>query len=148
MTSILLSLVLAAVGVEWQEAKPIPKDSVEVEARGCLKGRVFTGTGREESEGVTRGPDVMGRHFRVTGPREVMDLVKKHNGHLVEVVGIVRKSALDDQGIGMKIGGGARVVIGAPGVDPARMNTQATAPGVAAMDVVALRYLSDRCPVE
>jgi hypothetical protein len=148
MINVTLALVLAATSFADQESKPIPKDSVEVEARGCLKGRVFTGTGRDETETSARGPDVAGRHFRVTGPREVMDLVKKHNGHLVEVVGVVRKSALGDEGIGMKVGGNTRVVIGAPGGDPTRMNTRAASAGVAAMDVVALRYLSDRCPLQ
>jgi hypothetical protein len=48
----------------------------------------------------------------------------------------------------MKVGGNTRVVIGAPGGDPTRMNTRAASAGVAAMDVVALRYLSDRCPLQ
>ena len=142
-----LACLLASAAVLAQESKPVPKDSVEVTARGCLKGRVFTGTGQPEGEGVVRGPDVTGRHFRVAGPRDVMNVVKQNDGHLVEVVGIVRKAALDDQGIGLKVGRGARVVIGAPGNDPTRMNSPATAPSVPAMDLVAVRYLADRCPI-
>jgi hypothetical protein len=138
--------LLASAAVLAQEPKPVPKDSVEVTARGCLKGRVFTGTGQPENEGVVRGPDVTGRHFRVSGPRDVMNVVKQNDGHLVEVVGIVRKAALDDQGIGMKVGG-ARVVIGAPGQDPTRMNAPTSAPSVPAMDLVVVRYLADRCPI-
>lgn len=130
-----------------QETRKVPSDSVEIEARGCLKGRVFTGTGQPEDERTTKGPDVTGKHFRVTGAREVMDLVKKYNGQYVEILGIVRKAALDDQGIGMRVGRG-RVVIGAPGVDPTRMNTPAAAPSVAALDAVAVRLLSDRCPIQ
>ena len=103
-----------------QETKRIPKDSVEVTARGCLKGRVFTGTGQPEGEGVVRGPDVTGRHFRVAGPRDVMNVVKQNDGHLVEIVGIVRRNALDDPGVGLKVGG-ARVVVSG-GSDPTRMN--------------------------
>ena len=141
-----LACLLASAAVLAQESKPIPKDSVEVTARGCFKGRVFTGTGQPEGEGVVRGPDITGRHFRVSGPREVMNVVKQNDGHLVEVVGIVRKAALDDQGMGLKVGG-ARVVIGAPGQDPTRMNAPTTAPSVPAMDLVVVRYLSDRCPI-
>jgi hypothetical protein len=131
-----------------QERKTIPKDSVEVLARGCLKGRVFTGTGQPEGEGGQQGPDVTGRSFRVAGPREVMSIVKQNDGHLVEVVGIVRKAALDDQGIGFRMGRGTRVVIGgAAGTDPTRMNSPATAPSVPTMDVTAIRHIDDRCPI-
>ena len=141
-----LACLLSSAAVLAQDTKPIPKDSVEVTARGCLKGRVFTGTGQPEGEGVVRGPDVTGRHFRVSGPREVMNVVKQNDGHLVEIVGIVRKAALDDQGAGFKVGG-ARVVV-SPGSDPTRMNAPSSAQGgVPTMDLTAVRYLSDRCPV-
>lgn len=160
----LLLLVVIAVVLPWpwpgrvaagatgavaavQETRKVPSDSVEVEARGCLKGRVFTGTGQPEEERTSKSPDVTGKSFRVTGERDVMDLVKKYNGQYVEVLGIVRKAALDDQGLGMRVGRG-RVVIGAPGVDPTRMNTPAAAPSVAAMDLIAVRVLSDRCPLK
>ena len=140
-----LACFFASAAVLAQETKSIPKDSVEVTARGCLKGRVFTGTGQPENEGVVRGPDVTGRHFRVSGPREVMNVVKQNDGHLVEIVGIVRKAALDDQGVGLKVGG-ARVVV-APGGDPTRMNSHASTPSVPTMDLTVVRYLSDRCPI-
>lgn len=147
MTTLLLALVLAAAPAATQETRKVPSDSVEVEARGCLKGRVFTGTGQPEEERTSKAPDVTGKSFRLTGKGDVMDQVKKYNGQYVEVLGIVRKAALDDQGIGMRVGG-SRVVIGAPGVDPTRMNTPATAPSVAAMDIIAVRLLADRCPLQ
>ena len=142
-----LICLVASAGLLAQEAKPIPKDSVEVVARGCLKGRVFTGSGQPEGEGGQQGPDVTGRSFRVAGPRDVMATVKQNDGHLVEVVGIVRKAALDDQGVGFRMGRGTRVVIGAPGTDPTRMNTPATAPSVPTMDLTVIRYVDDRCPI-
>ena len=149
MSTLLLAALLALTGghSDGQETRKVPSDSVEVEARGCIKGRVFTGTGQPEEERTSKSPDVTGKNFRVTGEREVMDLVKKYNGQYVEVVGIVRKAALDDQGIGMKVGRG-RVVIGAPGNDPTRMNAPASAPSVPAMDLIAVRLLSDRCPLQ
>jgi hypothetical protein len=102
MLSLVLSLTLAAAPL--QETKPVPKDSVEIMARGCIKGKVFTATGEPEDEGVRRGPDATGRQFRITGARDLMDLVKKHDGQLVQVVAIVRKDALADEGVGMKVG--------------------------------------------
>ena len=163
MSRLLLALFVAVASVEvlssserlgleptrvGQETRKVPSDSVEIEARGCLKGRVFTGTGRPPEERTSQGPDVTGKSFRVTGEREVMELVKKYNGQLVEILGVVRKAALDDQGIGMRVGRGGRVVIGAPGMDPTRMNAPAAAPSVAAMDAIAVRLIADRCPIE
>ena len=145
--TLLITMLLASMSVQAPETKSVPKDSVEVFSRGCLKGRVFTATSAPEDEGVRRGPDIVGLQFRVNGPREVMDEVKKQNGHRVEVVGIVRKAALDDPGVGMKVGG-ARVVIGATGGDPTRMNPRSAPAGVAVMDVTAIRSLADRCSVE
>jgi hypothetical protein len=150
MPTLLLSLLLGLLAspVPQQETKAVPKDSVEVDARGCFKGRVFTATGEPADENTRKGPDITGKHFRVTGPREVMDLVKRYDGQFVEVLGIVRKAALDDQGIGMRVGKGARVVIGAPGNDPTRMNAPTTAPSMAAMDITAVRLLTDKCPIQ
>lgn len=146
MSTLLLAVFVAVFGA--QEPRKVPSDSVEIEARGCLKGRVFTGTGQPDEERSSRTPDVTGKSFRVTGEREVMDLIKKYNGQYVEILGIVRKAALDDQGIGMRVGRGGRVVIGAPGQDPTRMNTPTAAPSVAAMDAIAVRLLADRCPLQ
>jgi hypothetical protein len=144
----LFSLGVGVTAAAAQENKKVPSDSVEVEARGCIKGRVFTGTGQPEEERTSKGPDVTGKSFRVSAEKEVMDLVKKYNGQYVEVLGIVRKAALDDQGMGMKVGNRGRVVIGAPGQDPTRMNTPSAAPSVAGMDVIAVRLLADRCPLQ
>ena len=146
--TVTLWLLLSALAIQSPESKAIPKDSVEVEARGCVKGRVFTALSSPDDEGARRGPEVGGRQFRLTGKRDVLDAVKKYNGQRVEVVGIVRKSALSDDGVGMKIGG-TRVVIGAQGGDPSqRMNQRMATPGVAVMDLVAIRSLDQRCPVQ
>ena len=148
MTTLLLTLLLVSTPATLQETRKIPSDSVEVEARGCFKGRVFTATGQPEDENTRKGPDITGRNFRVSGPKDVMDEVKRYDRQYVSVVGIVRRASLDDQGIGMRVGKGARVVIGAPGGDPTRPNTTAAAPSVATMDVTAVRLLGDRCPIQ
>src|SRR4051812_20221041 len=98
MTTFVLSLLLALNPAPQQESKPIPKDSVEISTPGCIKGRVFTATPRPEDERTTEGPDVAGRHFRVSGSREISDLLKRYNGQLVEVVGVVLKGALAEYG--------------------------------------------------
>src|SRR4051812_18027672 len=100
MIALPLLVLLGVLPQQEPGAKPVPKDSVQIVTRGCFKGRVFTATPTPEGE-VARGPDVTGRHFRVSGPHDVMELVKQHDGQLVEVVGIVRKAALSDQGLGM-----------------------------------------------
>lgn len=145
MTSLALVLLLGVTAAASQETRRIPDDSVEIVTRGCLKGRVFTATPRPKDEGTVKGPDVTGRHFRVAGPREVMDLVRKYNGQLVEVVGVVLKSAVGDEGVRL---GGSGVVVGAPRTDPTRMNTRTTpVGGQPTMDLSAVRFLAESCPI-
>lgn len=140
-------VALVSVAPQAQETKPVPEDSVLIESPGCLKGRVLTGTPRPEGEGVLRGPDINGRHFRLAGPRDVMDLVRRYEGQLVQVVGVVRKASLDDQGVQTRLGRG-RVTMGAPQSDPTRMTpSSAAGPGVPTMDLRSVRLLADRCPL-
>jgi hypothetical protein len=147
VTVIPLLLLLAAAPQQEPGAKKVPKDSLEVATRGCLKGKVFTATPAPEGEGVRHGPDITGRHFRVAGSKDLMKIVKEHNGHLVEVVGLIRKSALDDGGIGMKVGG-TRVVIGAPGTDPDRSQYNHPIANVPVMDLTSIGFLSNDCPID
>ena len=143
-TFTLLLFFLTALPEQTQETRRVPADSVEIGARGCLKGRVFTATPRPEDEGVILGPDVTGRNFRVSGPRAVLDLVKKYNGNLVEVIGLVKKSELARSGPGS----GSRVTMTAPATDPTRTSAGTTPTGgLPVMDVTSVRYLSDVCPI-
>jgi hypothetical protein len=145
MINTILLLLLAALPAQEPGTKKIPNDSVEVGARGCFKGRVFAAGARTEEEGVRLGPDISGHSFRVAAPKDVMNEVKKHDGHFVEVVGIVKKADLGDHLLGAKVGG-ARVVIGQPGRDPMRSNLP-TPPAVPVMDVTAVKFLSESCPI-
>ena len=148
MTNLLLSLTLAFFTIAGQqETRPVPKDSMLVEARGCLKGRVFTATSPIEHEGALRGPDISGKHFRINGKKELTNQVKQHDGHTVEISGIVRKADLADEGVGFKVGG-ARVVIGAQGSNPAAPRNAPTAPMVPTMDALTLRFVQDRCLIQ
>ncbi len=144
-TTILLVLLAAAAPAQEPGTKKVPSDSVEVGARGCLKGRVFAAGERTEEEGVRLGPDISGRSFRVAAPRAVMNEVKKHDGHFVQVVGIVKKSDLGDHLLGAKVGS-ARVVIGQPGRDPMRTSLP-TPVAVPVIDVTGVTFLSASCPI-
>ena len=141
----ILVLLLSGFPLQDPGTKKIPSDSVEVGARGCLKGRVFAAGERAEDEGVQLGPDIAGHSFRISAPKAVMNDVKQHNGHFVEVVGIVKKSDLGDNLIGARVGR-ARVVIGQPGRDPARGSLPSPA-GVPVIDLSSLKFLSETCPI-
>jgi hypothetical protein len=143
--TLLLWLSLLMTG--QQETRPVPKDSMLVEARGCLKGRVFTATSPIEHEGALRGPDISGKHFRINGKKELTNQVKQHDGHTVEITGIVRKADLSNEGVGFKVGG-ARVVIGAQGSNPATARNTPTAAMMPTMDALTLRFVQDRCLIQ
>jgi hypothetical protein len=141
---ILSLLVAAGVSAHAQEEKPVPKDSLRIVANGCLKGRVFKATSPATGEDadVVSSPDVSGRSFRLAGPRPVMDDVKKHDGHLVKVVGVVLKSSLADNAPGARVGN-TRIVVGSPrSMDPAGRPPM---PGVAIMDVTSVLFLAESC---
>lgn len=142
--TLLLWLALSFAG--QQETRPVPKDSMLVEARGCLKGRVFTAVSPIEHEGALRGPDISGKHFRINGKKELTKQVKDHDGHTVEISGIVRKADLSNEGVGFKVGG-SRVVIGAQGSNPATRNIP-TAPMIPTMDAVSLVFVQDHCIIQ
>jgi hypothetical protein len=128
------------------ETKKIPSDSVEIATTGCLKGRVFTATQPRE-DFMRRGPNVTGRSFRLNGPRTVIDVVKTHDGDLVEIIGLVRKIDLRDNTPGARIGN-TRVRVGAPrSGDPMRSAQQPISEGLAVMDATSIRVLDDRCPI-
>jgi hypothetical protein len=143
-----------ALQTQSGETKKIPDDSLEITATGCLKGRVFTATGRDERDPeveVKRGPDVTGRSFRLAGKKQVMDEVKKHNGRFVEVVGLIRKAALEDYTPGLKVGN-SRVVIGAPSSSassPGGIHAEiGSSPGIPVMDATSVRFLGESCPID
>jgi len=145
MLNAILVVLLAAAPVQEPGTKKVPSDSVEVGARGCLKGRVFAAGVRTEEEGVRLGPDISGRSFRVSAPKAVMNDVKKYNGQFVEVVGIVRKGDLGDNLLGAKVGN-TRVIIGQPGRDPMRGSLPSPA-AVPVIDVTTVKFLSAACPI-
>ena len=142
----ILLLWLALAIVDQSEIRPVPKDSMMVEARGCLKGRVFTATSPVEHDGALRGPDISGKHFRINGKKDLINQVKQHDGGLVEITGVVRKADLSNDGVGFKLGR-ARVVIGAQGSNPSAARNTPAAPMMPTMDALTLVFVQERCPI-
>ena len=143
---LLVPFAAAAQDQRPPETKPVPSDSVEIATTGCLKGRVFTATEPPE-ENMRKGPNVTGRHFRLNGSKELMNLVKQHDGDLVQVVGLVRKSDAGAAPPSARIGN-TQVSIGAPrSGDPMQSARTPISDGIAVMDASSVRFLSDTCPI-
>jgi hypothetical protein len=143
MKSLLLLPILAALAAppsiqDTRQDKPsIPKDSIELTVIGCLNGRVLSTVANRQTD-VESSPFVGARTFRLAGKRDVMDEVKKHDGHLVEVVGLVKRSALDDKG----------VKVGPARISPAPSSSgrmPSPADNVDVMDATAVRLRSTSC---
>ncbi len=122
-----------------QEKPRVPKDSVELVIVGCLTGRALKSTDIRQVD-TQRGPDVGSRTFRLAGKREVMRAIESENGHLVEVVGIVKRSALDDKGL--KVGSRVEISGGSP---VSRPGIPSPVDNVPVMDVSSIRQRAGSC---
>jgi hypothetical protein len=134
-----LALLLAVAGVAAAQEKPIPKDSSRITIPGCAKDRSFivgTPEGRDTEMTFRQG-----QRFRLSGPRKVLDDIKKRQGTMVEITGLVRKSDLSGPGGVTMLGGRVRIG-GAPQRDPVRdpMYNQIV------IDVEGFQLLPDSCP--
>ena len=138
----LLTLALTAQA-EPQDKPRVPDDSVELTVVGCLKGRAFTSMPQREAD-VQRGPNVGKRTFRLAGKKDVMDEVKKLDRRLVEIVGLVKRSALDDKGV--KVGGVA--ISGGSPVAPSGSGIPTAVDNVPVMDVTSVRQRAASCSAE
>jgi hypothetical protein len=140
MTALMMTLALMWSGVqEGQPEKRIPKDSVEVTVIGCLKGRVLSTVPRSEPD-VQRGPYVGERQFRLAAKKDVMEEIKRRNHHLVEVIGLVKRSALDDKGVKS---GRVTVSGGSPVGGP--LGIPSPGENLAVMDVTSVRARASAC---
>jgi hypothetical protein len=139
---LLLVMMFLAPQETTQEKPRVPKDSIELTVVGCLKGRALS-TIENRQVDVESGPYVGARTFRLAGKRAVMDEVKRQDGHLVEVVGIVKRSDLDDKGV--KIG---RVTVAPASPASGGRGMPSPAQDVAVMDVESVRLRSLSCRAE
>ncbi len=146
MTTPALALSVAAALLigHADPSRPVEpdKDSVELIVRGCLKGRELT------AEAIAGNADLeneVGMIFRLSGKGAVGQEIKQHGGHLVEVTGQVKKTALATPGF--KIGGG-RIVIGSGGpmsTDPTRNPARNPSRRMVPMEVSVIAMVSESC---
>jgi hypothetical protein len=137
---VLVGLVAAASAQE----RPVPSDSTRVTLTGCARKSVFVVRWREDHEPVTS--DIAeGRRFRLTGRKDVLNEVRKREGSMVELTGLIRKNAVTPpRGISI---GGIRIGVGAPQQpvsDPAR-NPEMYQP---VFDVESYQLLPEACSVK
>ena len=136
--------LLASSFLAAQEQAKVPKDSERIAIPGCARDRVFivADAPNHEPVGTRLEP---GRRFRLSGKKEILEDIRRREGTMVEVTGLVRKSDLDGPG-GVKLFGG-RVRIG--GTQPqaplsdARRNSNY---GEVILDVESFRPLPESCP--
>jgi hypothetical protein len=138
----LRSLTPAVAVMEFQE-RDVPKDSRLVTIRGCANGRVFiVGARSEDSPGTLE--IAPGRRFRMSGKKDLLEDIKRHERMGVELVGLVRKSDVSGPG-GIAIAGG-RVRIGGAmprtGAGDVARNSNYSQPVI---DVESWRSLSEPC---
>jgi hypothetical protein len=140
-------IVVVAVALAGQQELPqekpkVPKDSVELTVVGCLKGRVLK-TSDQRVTDVETGPYVGARSFHLASKKPVTDELKKQQNRLVEVTGLVKRSALDDKGVNV-----GRVAIGGGNPVAGTRATPSPADNVIVMDVSSVRQRASSCTVE
>ena len=148
LRAILFATVFSCVvGIVCAQERPVPGDSARVAIPGCVKGTAFIVTKAPENQ-PTQGNIAPGRRFRLSGPKDVLKDIKKHEGRLIEVTGLIRKNDLKGPG-GIGVAGG-RVRIGAgvpqsPTGDPSHALTGYDQP---VLDVEGWRQLDENCSVK
>jgi len=139
LAAMLVVLALAAPQEAPQEKPKVPKDSVELTVVGCLKGRVLK-TIDERRADVESGPYVGARSFHLASKKKVTDEIKRQQGHLVEVTGLVKRSSLDEKGITV-----GRVAVGGGSPVAGTRSMPNPADNVIVMDVSSVRLRSTSC---
>jgi hypothetical protein len=132
---------LSALLVAQEEKKPVPKDSVRVSIPGCSKGYVFTAARRTTEEaGSADIPE--GMHLRMNGPKKLMNEIKSHEGALIQITGLMKRSQYQP---GVGIGGGVRIM---PGASPGSgsMSSTPMMANTPSIDVEGWRPATGDCP--
>ena len=141
------ALFSCVVGIVRAQERPVPSDSARIAIPGCAKGNAFIVSQPVEHEPIQT--DIApGRRFRLSGPKEIVNDIKKHEGRLLEVTGLIRKAALTGPG-GIGIAGGrVRIGAGAPVAgsgDPTRSPQGYEQP---VLDVEGWRQIGENCSVK
>lgn len=139
-TLVAVALFLAVVHVASAQERPVPSDSSRITIFGCSKDRLFI-VAQPEGRESTMTDMQPGRRLRLSGSRRVLDDIKKREGTMVEITGLVRKSEMAGPGGVTMLGGRVRIG-GATPRDPVRdpMYNQVV------IDVEGYQLLPDRCP--
>ena len=134
----LLGLV-ASLAAAAQE-RPVPSDSSRITIPGCARDRAFV-VGQPDGHEIGASGIQPGRRFRLSGPRRVLDDIRKREATMVEITGLVRKSDMAGPG-GVRMFGGRVRIGGALPRDPVRdpMYNQVV------IDVEGFQLLPDPCP--
>jgi hypothetical protein len=141
MTIFLLLIMLGATtGQETPQERKVPKDSIRLTITGCLKGRVLAVSDVRRPDAES-GPIVRARSFRLAGKGDVMDEIKREDGHLVDVTGLVRKSALIEPGVRI----GKRIVVGGGSPVAGSGGPPAPTETVPVLDVWTVQQRSSSC---
>ena len=143
LSRIALAVVLAAapLAAQQEERPKVPKDSILVTVTGCLKGRVIKASDVRK-EDTTSGPVIRNTAFRLAGKKDVMKIVKDEDGRRVEVIGLIRKSALMEPGVKFK---GGRVVVGGGTMASGTSNLPNPADNVLVLDAWSVQALGGSC---
>jgi hypothetical protein len=139
--SVLMLMLGAALAAQEKE---VPKDSIRISIPGCAKGSAFVVMESPEAE-RTNTEIREGRRFRLTGKRDVLDEIKKREGNMIEVTGIIKKADYGGGG-GITTGGGRVRIGGGPPVDTGVGATRAPQSMNAILDVEGFRPLAASCP--
>jgi hypothetical protein len=125
-----------------QEGK-IPKDSARISIPGCSKNRSFVVVRPTAPHEPLRSEIAPGRRFRLNGRKELIEDIKKHEGSMIEVTGLVRTAQLAGRG-GVMVGGAQ--ISGGPPRAPMTSNAR-TDSGYdeVIIDVESWRLMTDAC---
>ena len=118
----------------------MPKDSARLSISGCARGRVFTVRVNPEHPEEPGTHLQEGRHLRLEGNKKALQEIKAHEGSMVEITGLIKRSDIGQDGVGV-MGGRVRITGGMPaggGFDPG--------PQQPVVDVESWRLLNAPCP--
>jgi len=139
---LLVTVMALSSGLVFAQEKAVPKDSERLTVPGCAYDRLFIVDSSPEHE-MPRSDLKPGRRLRLSGPKKMLEEIKARQSDMVELTGLIRKSDLIEQGIGLA-GGRVRIM---PGRSPVGA-TGGPDSGVtqAVIDVESWRPLNTTCP--
>lgn len=108
---------------------------------GCARGRVFT-VGRDPTHESRAFELAEGMKIRLEGQKQVLADIKKHEGSMVEITGLMKQSEMVQPGIGLA-GGRVRIT---PVMPNGRTPNHDPGPSPPIVDVESYRLLNSSCP--